>query len=51
VSSLKIEEMKNLILLLKKFKDELDNSEYKRDVNKVMKIIDKTVEEKRYYSY
>lgn len=45
-----IEEMENLILLLKEFKSELNHSEDNRDVNRVMKMIDNTIEEKRYYS-
>ena len=49
MDDLKVEEMENLILVLKEFKDELDNSEDRRDVNKVMKLIDNKIEEKRYY--
>ena len=42
-------QMQELIDLLKEFKQELTASEDKREVNKVMKIIDQTIKEKKYY--
>ena len=46
---MEIEEMENLLLLLKEFKNETNSSEDRRDVNVVLRIIDKTIREKQYY--
>ena len=49
MDNLENEDMETLISLLKEFKNELSNSEDNRDVNRVMKLVNKTIEEKRYY--
>lgn len=47
---MKTEQMEQLILLLKEFKNELEISEDKRDVNMVIKMVDNTIKDKQYYS-